>query len=114
MRDKPLAKAALQSAVALFSSYMPQQGSVCSVGHREPRYLTVETPTGMSDQLVAAVSGLALAIMTDRAFILTGRLGQDKVQTGLAVDCIDDTKLSIFCLLGLVTLHLTVTLSHTK
>lgn len=82
---------------------MPQQGSVCSVGHRQPRYLTVETPTGMSDQLVAAVSGLALAIMTDRAFILTSRLGQDKVQIALAVDCI---KLSIFCLRVLQPLHL--------
>ena len=48
-------------------------------GSHPPRYLTVVTSTGMSDQLVAAVSGLALAIMTDRAFILTYHMGDAKV-----------------------------------
>jgi len=50
-------------------------------GSRAPRYLTVVTSTGMSDQLVAAVSGVALAIMTDRAFILTYQMGDAKVCT---------------------------------
>jgi len=50
-------------------------------GSRLPRYLTVVTSTGMSDQLVAAVSGLALAIMTDRAFNLTYHMGDVKVCT---------------------------------
>ena len=44
----------------------------------------------MSDQLVAAVSGLALAIMTDRAFILTHRMGDAKVCT-MSSDAIPTT-----------------------
>ena len=59
-------------------------------GNRAPRYLTVITLTGMSDQLVAAVSGLALAIMTDRAFILTHCMGDAKVCT-MSSDAIPTT-----------------------
>lgn len=50
-------------------------------GERAPRYLTVDGYTGLADRIVAAVSGLALAILTDRALVMTNYLDSNKVCT---------------------------------
>lgn len=58
-------------------------------GRQLPRYLTVDGTTGLADRIVADVSGLALAILTQRAFLLTDHLGGPKVYTILMMHIAD-------------------------
>ena len=66
-------------------SHVYRGTALALTGHRAPRYLTIDGRTGLADRMVAAVSGLALAIMTDRAFVMTHHLGGDKVYAQQAV-----------------------------
>lgn len=61
--------------------------STLLTGQRPPRYLTVDGTTGLADRLVADVSGLALAIIMRRAFLLTEHLGATKVLAYSGMPC---------------------------
>ena len=56
----------------------PQGSAPLYAGQQPARYLTVDGNTGLADRLVADVSGLALAIITNRAFVLIDHLGGKK------------------------------------
>lgn len=62
----------------LYLFFELQESAFPCAGQQPARYLTVDGNTGLADRLVADVSGLAVAIMTNRAFVLTDHLGGEK------------------------------------